>query len=317
MTKPAIIALLAGGLSGLLHLALLAGSAGGVILAWLSPLPLFAAGLWLGWQAAALAGLVATLLIGLGFGPLAGLWFGLIQWLPVAGLTRLALLAREESGTAEWYPLGRLYAWLAGYVGLGLVGMALYFSGSEGGLEGQLTAVIERATRQVLAMMPGSAEQAPRAAAMAAWVPLGFALSWSAMQALNAFLAQGLLARFGRAVRPAWGFSDFALPRWMAPALGAAALLMLLEGTVGLVGRTLAGYLIVGYALAGLAALHALSHRLGDRRKFALIALYVLLAVVGMPIALAVALFGLLEQWFGWRARMASGPPALPPGAGG
>ena len=103
-----------GAVGAALYLAVLTGSPGALILAYLSELPLFAAGLWLGTPAAAAAGLTATLaLFAAGGATAAALYAGLYA-VPIGLLVRQALLARRTAdGALEWYPPGPLAAWLA------------------------------------------------------------------------------------------------------------------------------------------------------------------------------------------------------------
>src|SRR5436305_6723628 len=102
------------GLAGAcLYLALLLGSPGALILVYMTQLPLFLAGLWLGVGAAAIAGLSACLVM-LAVGDVtAAVLFAALNAGPVILLVRQALLARQgPDGHVVWYPPGLLPAWL-------------------------------------------------------------------------------------------------------------------------------------------------------------------------------------------------------------
>src|SRR5271166_6913484 len=105
------------------YLVALNGSHGSLILVYLTQLPLFVAGLWLGAGAAALAGLTALLILLAAGGLMAAVLFAALNAVPVVLLVRQALLARTGGrGAIEWYPPGLLTAWLTG---LGLTGIAV------------------------------------------------------------------------------------------------------------------------------------------------------------------------------------------------
>ncbi len=128
-----------------LYLAATLGTPGGLVLVYMTQLPLFLAGLWLGTGAAALAGLTATLVL-LAASDLTGAAvFAAINAVPVLLLVRQALLARADGeGAVVWYPPGLLTAWLTA---LGLAGIAaavLLFGGPEG-LQAELKSVVAEA----------------------------------------------------------------------------------------------------------------------------------------------------------------------------
>src|SRR6476660_2894993 len=105
----AAIAVLCGGVSACLYLALLLSSPGAMILVYLTQLPLFFAGLWFGVAAAAIAGLSGAAVLFAASDLLAAAIFSALNAVPVVVLVRQALLARRDSeGSVVWYPPGRL-----------------------------------------------------------------------------------------------------------------------------------------------------------------------------------------------------------------
>ena len=91
----AAIAVLCGGLSACLYLALLLSSPGAMILVYLTQLPLFFAGLWFGAAAAAIAGLSGAVVLFAAGDILAAAIFAALNAVPVVVLVRQALLARR------------------------------------------------------------------------------------------------------------------------------------------------------------------------------------------------------------------------------
>ena len=99
------VAALCGAFAAVPYFAALTGSPGAMILAFLTQLPLFAAGLWLGVSAAALAGSAAALILLFGGNLLAATIFTVLNAIPVIVLVRQSLLARTGPESAvEWYP---------------------------------------------------------------------------------------------------------------------------------------------------------------------------------------------------------------------
>src|SRR5512134_1769046 len=135
MRTPVII----GAGSGLVAAALFASAATATAIAgvlfYLAPLPLCLAGLGWGGLAAALSALTGTIVVALAFGPGIATVFAVSIAVPVAVLTRLALLSRpvtaaegQQSAALEWYPPGRLVGWAALMAGL-LAGLLVLFLG--------------------------------------------------------------------------------------------------------------------------------------------------------------------------------------------
>src|SRR6185437_16874583 len=103
----ATIAVGCGGVGAALYLAVLLGSPGGLILVYLTQLPLFLSGLWLGAGAAAVAGTTACLVLLATSDAVAMAVFAALNAAPVGLLVRQALLARRgDDGTLGWYPAG-------------------------------------------------------------------------------------------------------------------------------------------------------------------------------------------------------------------
>jgi hypothetical protein len=299
--KPMAASVLCGGLAGCFYLVAARGTPGAVLLVYLTQLPLFVAGLWLGAGAAALAGLSGAAVL-LAASDLVGaaLFIGL-NAVPTALLVRQALLARRDAdGTLDWYPPGLLTAWLTA-LALSGIALALLAFGGVGGLEAALRGMIGKALHQ-LARAP-AADRDRVVAAIAMLTPGVVAASWMATTIANAALAQGVLARFGANWRPSPDLVGVSLPKWLPAVLGLAAAATLVGGPPRFVGVNVMLALAVPFGLAGLAVLHAAARRLAQP-AVALICFYTLAALLGWPFLL-VAVLGLLESWLGLRRRLA------------
>jgi hypothetical protein len=273
-SDPRWLAGAAGGLAAaFLVLWTLRGYPLGLAAFWLSPLPLFLAGLGFGLPAAGVAvaiGALALLLVGPGSVP--GIAFLALFAGPVLAL----LAAGLRGGRIEPdLPLAVLGLWPAA----GLLVGAFALSGFEGGLSGAVRGAVENGlARMGLGAGPGVVEQMTliMGGAVAFW--LGFA--WMA----NGIAAQSFLARGGLAAHPSPVWSEARLPGWypVLPALAAVAWLLFGGSDVLLVSLLLA--LLVPLFFQGIAFVHARSRALNGR-WMVLLLFYVLLIVFSVPAA--------------------------------
>lgn len=293
----------AGLLAAMLFLAFPAtGSFVALPLLYLVPLPLFAAGLSLNVRGAAMAGLAGTLALGLASGSVqAGLLFLMAYALPTVIVLRQALLSRRNtSGEIEWYPPGLTLLWLIGYSLVSLAVAALLTVATPGGLYAVAGHVLE----SVSGTMPGLLDSSGRSVAtdqLALWLPGLVGVSWLLMMTVNGLMAQSLVRRLGRNIRPNMCVSETELPSWAVLGFSLAALAAVIgPAPVAAIGLGMALMLALGFFFVGLGVLHAILRG----HPMVLAALYVSL-VLSWP-ALLVTALGLVEQWADLRRRVAS-----------
>jgi hypothetical protein len=298
----AAVALACGSVGACLYLAVMLGTPGGLVLVYMTQLPLFLAGLWLGAGAAALAGLTGAVILLAASDLLGAAIFAAVNAVPVALLVRQALLARRAGdGTVLWYPPGLLTGWLTALAFAGIAAALLLLGGPAGlqtTLRGMVAEVLDRLAQHPLP----NRDQAAEAIAMV--IPGLIAASWMIMLIANAALAQGLLARFGANWRPSPDLAGLGLPLWVLLALGLAVAAVVFGGTPRFIGINMLIALSVPFCLAGLAVLHAAARRL-SHPAMALVGFYVMAGLFGWPF-LAVAVLGILESWLGLRHRLAA-----------
>ena len=292
-----------GVVSAVLYLSLLTGSPGALILAYLSSLPLFAAGLSMGLAPLLIAAATGTVITGIGDEFLSAAMYGGLTAGPVIWIVRLALTSRQSSGSVEWYPSGRLITWLSVVAGGYFLVAVAAFSAFEGGLRGQierfLTTILEKLSGRPWAELEGAH------ALLEVWEPMFPAMvgvSWIIMLSLNGVLAQGLLVRFGRNLRPSPSMAVLQLPRVLAIMFGCALLASLAPSLIGYAGTTISVYFMVPYLLVGLAVVHALAGKLTSAH-IVLVIFYVVLVLFGLFGLALTAGLGLVEQWFNVRRR--------------
>jgi hypothetical protein len=299
----AVSAALCGAVGAGFYLTVLTGSPGSLILISMAQLPLFAAGLWLGVSASALAALAATLILLAATGAVSAAFFAAVMAAPVVLLVRQALLARARGdGVVEWYPPGPLTAWLTALALFGAVFGVLLIGGIHG-IEAGLRRALAPALDRLMVESAADREEIIRSVALI--LPGVFAASWMTMVATNGILAQGVLARFGVNRRPSPDIAALGLPIWMPVLFVAGAAATPLGGTAHLVGVNVMILLLVPFCLAGLAVLHTAARRL-SRPLPALVVFYLLAALFGWPLLLA-GVLGLFDTTLGLRRHLARG----------
>lgn len=308
----------AGLLSAVLYSAATTGSALSIIPMYLSPLPLFMAGLGYGGTAALIGGIAATGAIAVVGGPLLAFAYFLVNAAVPIVITRAANWSREiitEDGVThiEYYPAGLLFAWLSGLgIAITLV-LALFMQSFEGGLGGWIPQIVQvdllSQTIIQTQMQSGSApiDEAVLQQRLIRFALPGLGLFWTLLSIGNGALAQWLLVRLGRNARPSPELSNMYLPQFMIWPLVGGVILALFPGDIGLTGAAITALAAIPYFFLGLATVHVISHRLPGR-VFALTGIYVLLLALGWPILLIVGL-GIVENFVNLRRTYAVAKP--------
>jgi Predicted membrane protein (DUF2232) len=305
MGRIATIAITAscGVVAAALYLAAALGSSGALILVYLTQLPLFIAGLWLGTSAASIAGLTATVVMLAAGDMLAAGLFAVLNPVPVVLLVRQALLARQRrDGGLDWYPPGLLIGWLTGLGLAGIIFSSILLGGPHG-IEARLHPLLGRLLGEIGDRNP--ADRHTLAGVIVMVMPGVTVASWMAMVVANGTLAQGLLSHFRSGWRPSPDLATLALPLWVLIALALASSATLIGGTARFLGVNAIIVLAVPFCLGGLAVLHGAARRLTHPAP-ALVSFYVFAALFGWPL-LVIAVVGLVESWLRLRRRLTGG----------
>ena len=266
----------------------------------LSLIPLFVSGLGFGLRSAlisvATGVLVAAIAIDTGF----ALAYAVIAGLPVVILVRQALLWRESDGTRFWYPVDYLLIWWAG-ICIGLTGLAIGLLHWDEALRQGMVEAFD----QMLVQMQEIQGVTPALTGeeFVSLMPQFLGPIWGMFILLSGCLAQGLLARFNKNIRPTPKLTKMALPNWLALAfIAATALSVLLDTPLPLLGAVVIT-LETLFFLQGMAVIHVVSHR-WNGRPFILGAVYILM-IMTLWLVLLIAILGLMENWIGFRRRFA------------
>lgn len=297
-----------------------------IVLFFIAPLPIYIAGLALGWRAAATAaGSGAVFMALAATSPLAAFAFLACEALPAVALTYLAGLYRDSGPLkgphdVEWYPIGRIVMWAA-LIGAGLAMITIL---SVAGDRDALLASLKTAAGSFISkQMPEGAGRASLddaelteiATLTLNLLPAMSAISWTMGHLLNLWLAARVSLASGYLLRPWPDLAATWLPPRL-PAVLAASLVatVLADGMPRLIASALTGALFFAYLLQGLAVVH-FTTRGSAWRSFVLPTLYAALVLLNAVVPLLVAMLGLAETVRPMR-KFSSGPGPAGPSSG-
>jgi hypothetical protein len=319
---------MAGAASALMHLSGMTGSALGLLLSLLAPLPPLAAGLGWGMSTALVAALAGSVMLALIAGPPAALPFIFTIAIPALILVHFSLLYRlrgaaalpenarddaEASGgtegrenEVEWYPAGRiilLAALIGGTISLLVLLMLgpdheqyVKITGEQIGRffeQAQKSGVMKKVTKEELDGFKGLIQSI---------LPASTGFLWTILILLNLWLAGRAVRKSGLLMRDWPDISGMRFPAILSLALVLLALFAgKLPGMPGLVISGYAGALSAAFLLLGLAVIHYLTRPMAIRR-FILLGVYVAIIVLGWGIPLVI-LFGFLDPLLDWRRK--------------
>ena len=314
-----LIALAAGSASALMFASIISGALISLLLFYLAPLPLMVAALGWGPIAATIGGIAAASGLGAIFGLPYCIAFAITVALPAWWLGHLALLGRPlpnaapgngatpAAPTLEWYPVGRILIWIAGFAALTTIAAMLTL-----GTDAEtITGTLRRGLSRILGPRDASGDTERWVAALALIAPPAAAIVAMLTLTLNLWLAGKITATSGRLHRPWPDLKSAELPPMTLVALSVALAFCFIGGLVALFAQIVTTALMMAYAFAGFAVLHTLTLALKSR-AFWLSCTYAIVVVFGWPVLAMIAL-GLADAVFGIRQRYPRGrPPPLP-----
>jgi Predicted membrane protein (DUF2232) len=316
-----LIAIVAGCASALMFASMVSGALISVLLLYLAPLPLMVAALGWGPLCATIGGIAAAIGLGALFGLAYCIAFVVAIALPAWWLGHLALLGRpipheasSGNGAAsvapvlEWYPVGRILLWTAGFAALTTMSILLTL----GTDAATITGVIKRGLLLVWRPDDASNEETKRTIdAVANIAPAAAAVVAMMTLTLNLWLAAKVTAKSGRLQRPWPDLRSVALPPMTLAALSVAIAFCFVGGMPAILAQTVTAALMMAYALIGFAVLHTLTLALRNRAIW-LSCTYLIVALFSW-LVLAMTALGVADAVFGLRQRyLRSRPPPLP-----
>ncbi len=296
MHRETIIAIGAGLVSALLSVAVTFGSGIGLLLAYFALLPILLIGLSQGLRSASIAtsaGIIGTIFLTNIFqGAIFAVSVALPAWI-IVRYTLMTKTARDSS--IQWLPAGEVLARLAALGGIILIISAITFFDAPGGL----SKTIEEFLDKMLSARFQFGSPADRHLLVERLVPFFPAItvsSWVLMAIINSVLAQSILLKAGRNLRPAIPYSKISVPEWIYWGIvGAGTLALIGSGSFEYTGRNLAVVLAIPFFLVGLSVVHTLVRQLRSP-GVALVAFYFFMVISSWAIFVA-AVIGFFEAW--------------------
>jgi len=318
-----LIALIAGTASALMFASIVSGALISLVLFYLAPLPLMVAAIGWGPLYASLGGIAAAIGLGAIFGLPYCIAFAVTVAVPAWWLGHLVLLGRHVASMApaatvvaptepeiEWFPVGRILLWIAGFAVLTTFAALLTLGSDAETITGTLKRGLMRILRAADPQASGETDQfidaliriAPAAAAIVSMMTL----------TLNLWLSAKVTATSGRLRRPWPDLKTAELPAMTLAVLCIALAFCFTGGLLAIVAQIATAALMMAYALTGFAVLHTLTLALKSR-TFWLGSTYTVVVVFGWPV-IAMVILGLADAVFGFRERFLRNrqPPPLP-----
>lgn len=323
IASPHLIGIAAGLVAAVLFRSLATNSALAFLLFYLTPLPVFLAGIGWGVRAALLSFLTATILLGALLSFQSAVAFGLYIGLPGVILSYLMRLHREytvDPGATggqprvmvEWYPFGRIIAWGAVMAGtLVALGLVLLAGDSETYRQIMRTIFDENALRRFQSVFGpefGAAEMERFVERFAFYfLPFFAATFWLLIMIGNLWLAAKSASISGLLSRPLPDFIGIDYPPFLAAGFVAALGVSFAGGMLGVAGVAFLGAFACAFLLMGLAVIHVLL----ATSQFKLVLLFVLYVglLVTPWVAPPVTALGLAEPFIRLRQRQSQRPP--------
>jgi hypothetical protein len=209
----------------------------------------------------------------------------------------------------EWYPVGRILLWTAGFAVLTTMATLLTLGSDAATITGALQHGLPRMFGADDAAAIGQNE--PWVDALVKIAPAAAAIVAMMTLTLNLWLAAKITATSGRLNRPWPDLKNTALPPMTLVALSVAIAFCFTGGLVAMLAQITAAALMMTYALIGFAVLHTLTLALRNRALW-LSCIYLFVVVFSWPVVFVAAL-GVADAIFGFRQRyLRSRPPPLP-----
>ena len=314
MIATVLIALAGGCASALMFASIASGAPISLLLLYLAPLPLMVIALGWGPLSATIAAGAASFALAAIFGIPYGVGYIISVALPSWWLGHLVLLGRPVASSGngaaapdiEWYPVGSILVWIAGFASLTTFA-ALLTLGTDA------TAILAAMKQGLLRILEirGSADDERVLDALVTIMPACAVIGIIITLTINLWLSGKITAMSGRLRRPWPDLKTAALPKAALAALCVAAACTLAGGLITILAEIVTSALMMAYGFAGFAVLHTLTLALKSRALW-LGSAYAAVVLFVWPV-IAVVVLGLADAVFGFRQRyLRRQPPPLP-----
>jgi Predicted membrane protein (DUF2232) len=310
----------AGLVSAVLFATVIRGSLAGILLFYLTPLPVAIVSLGWNHRAGLIASGIGAVTLGVLFDAIFGFFFVAAFALPVWWLAFLSLLAREGSADAipngakparQWYSLGDLAIWAAGLSVLVTLGGALIISldyeTSRSAIQEMVQTALKSGLGEGIDELPGLGGRALPVERFARFmasfiVPSSAALS-TLLTLLIMLVAAKLVSLSGRLPRPLPHIArEFVLPPAALGGLIVSVALVPFPGWPRFIAIALAASIVFLFAMQGLATAHVLLARVAARPLILGVG-YAMIVVAEPWTLVGLALLGLVDMALSLRTR--------------
>ncbi|MDA8625129.1 YybS family protein [Alphaproteobacteria bacterium] len=266
-----------------------------------APAPVAAIGLSFGVAQAVMVSALAIIMTAIILSPPLAIVFAITFLVPTVVLVRQALLSRQdESCDYIFFPLQQLILLALGMTAIGTI-LLFLITGGANGLPMSFANALQQSpeVRTALVQVYGISTDEEMLWIASIMLVSGFA-SWPLLLLGNLQIAQAILVRMKRNLRPQEVYDRLQLPRGLiVPLLMCMGGAALLPGWPAILSAALAAMILAAYFLLGLAIIHAIS-RHWNGRGLLLVTLYFLIFVMAWVI-IPVSLMGLLDTRFDFR----------------
>ena len=281
MQRDTLIAIGSGLGSAVLFLLVLSGNPVALLLSYFGHLPLFLTGLWQGPKrllVAAFAACSALVLLG---GLLPFTVFMFVFAGPAMLLTRMALVVRkDQNGNLAFIPSGVVVSAMA--VMVATVMIIITGTLTAEGLDSEMGVPMTSDVQGLIGMFK-------------IYFPAIAAVSWLLMLFANATIAQAILVRAGKNLRPTPKMATFALPGWSLFAFAVAGFTVgFADGSLAYVARNVAVVLAVPFLFQGLALVHGQAARWPQKRM--ILTVFYIVTVLSSWSFIAICGLGIVEH---------------------
>ncbi len=285
-----------------------------LLLLYLAPLPLMVVALGWGPLSATIASAAASFALAAIFGIPYGIGYIIGVALPSWWLGHLALLGRPVASSGngaaapdiEWYPVGRILVWIAGFASLTTFCMLL----TSAPMHRQSSQRLKQGLLRILEIR-GIAADEKVLDALVTIMPACAVIGIIVTLTINLWLAGRITAMSGRLRRPWPDLKTAALPKTTLVALCVATACTLAGGLLAIFAEIVTSALMLAYGFAGFAVLHTLTLALKSRALW-LGSAYAVVVLFVWPV-IAIVVLGLADSVFGFRRRyLRRQPPPLP-----
>ena len=314
MIATALIALAGGCASALMFASIASGALISLLLLYLAPLPLMVIALGWGPLSATIASATASFALAAIFGIPYGIGYVIGVALPAWWLAHLALLGRSvtssgngaEAPHLEWYPVGHILVWIAGFASLTTFCMLLLLGTDAATIVGAMKHDVQRVL-EIRGLTANEQVLDTLVTIMPACAVIGIIVTLM----INLWLAGKVTAMSGRLRRPWPDLKAATLPNAALAALCIAAACTLTGGLLAILAEIVASALMMAYGFAGFAVLHTLTLASKSRALW-LGSVYAVVVLFVWPV-IGIVVLGLADAVFGFRQRyLRRQPPPLP-----